>query len=208
MYESMLLPTDGNRDIAPVVDHAVALAKLFDATLHVLHVVDERAYLTIPPDARDRIRDILKADGESFTKTIAERAINENITVHRDLRWGDPATGILTAAVEHDIDLIVMGTHGRTGYERYALGSVAERVVRSAPSPSSRSQLEIPASKPMTSKPHWLLDPCPQKIPVLVTARTTTRRKKPPTATGQLLPPANNTPLEDPSDQESDSGTL
>lgn len=135
MYESMLLPTDGNRDIAPVVDHAVALAKLFDATLHVLHVVDERAYLTIPPDARDRIRDILKADGESFTKTIAERAINENITVHRDLRWGDPATGILTAAVEHDIDLIVMGTHGRTGYERYALGSVAERVVRSAPIP-------------------------------------------------------------------------
>jgi nucleotide-binding universal stress UspA family protein len=49
--------------------------------------------------------------------------------------WGDPATEILKYARDHGIDLIICGTHGRSGFDRFALGSVAEAVVRKAPCP-------------------------------------------------------------------------
>lgn len=135
MYDSILVPTDGSQEMTPVVDQVIELASLGGATLHVLHVVDERAYLSVPDDARDRVRDTLLADAESFTKTVANRALDAGLTVEREVRWGDPAPSILSYAVENDIELIVMGTHGRTGYDRYLLGSVAEKVVRVAPMP-------------------------------------------------------------------------
>lgn len=135
MYGSILVPTDGSQEMALVVDQATELASVCSATLHVLHVVDERAYLSVPDDARDRVRETLLADAESFTKAVADRALDAGIEVEREVRWGDPAPSILSYAVENDIELIVMGTHGRTGYERYLLGSVAEKVVRVAPMP-------------------------------------------------------------------------
>lgn len=135
MYESILLPTDGSRDMGPVIDQAVDLASLCNASIHALHVVDERAYLSVPDDARDRVRETLESDGNSFTKSVAEQALTAGIDIKRELRWGDPAPAILSYAVENDIDLIMMGTHGRIGYERYLLGSVAEKVVRISPVP-------------------------------------------------------------------------
>ena len=135
MYDSILIPTDGSQDMAPVVEQAIELATLCDADLHVVHVVDERAYHSVPDDIRETVRETLQADGESFTKSIAERAVDAGLEVVRELRWGDPAAAILSYAVENEIGAIVMGTHGRTGYERFLLGSVAEKVVRAAPVP-------------------------------------------------------------------------
>lgn len=135
MYDSILIPTDGSQDTSPVVEQAIELAVLCDADVHVLHVVDERTYLSVPDDARDRVRATLQEDGDSFTKLVAERALAMGLDAVRELRWGDPASAIPSYAVENDVDVIVMGTHGRTGYERYLLGSVAEKVVRVAPVP-------------------------------------------------------------------------
>lgn len=135
MYSSILLPTDGSQEMAAVVDQALELASKCEATLHVLHVVDERAYYSVPEDARDRVRETLREDAESFTRSIASRALEAGLDIVREIRWGDPAPGILSYATENDVELIVMGTHGRTGYERYLLGSVTEKVVRTAPMP-------------------------------------------------------------------------
>lgn len=135
MYDAILIPTDGRREMVHVADQAMALAELCKATLHVLHVVDERAYLTVPDDARSVVRDRLEEDGRSAIESIAARAEERGIQIHRELRWGDPAAEILGYAVEADVSLVVMGTHGRTGYERYLLGSVAEKVVRVSPIP-------------------------------------------------------------------------
>jgi nucleotide-binding universal stress UspA family protein len=118
-----------------VTDHALALAELCEADVHALYVVDETTYSTIPSDVRQRVRDALAGDGESATKTIAERALERGLDVNREIRWGDPAVAIIAYAVENDIDLIVMGTRGKTGFERYLLGSVAEKVVRVSPVP-------------------------------------------------------------------------
>lgn len=135
MYNSILVPTDGSRRMADVADQAMELASMCDAPLHILHVIDDRAYYSVPDDARERVRETLRDDAESFTKTVAERALEANLEVVREVRWGDPAPGILSYAVENQVGCVVMGTHGRTGYERYLLGSVAEKVVRLAPMP-------------------------------------------------------------------------
>lgn len=135
MYDSILIPTDGSEEMGSVAEQGIELARQCNATVYVLHVVDERAYLAVPNDARNRVRDTLKGDGDAATKAVAERAVDAGLEVTREIRWGDPSAAIISYSVENDIDLIVMGTHGRTGYERYLLGSVAEKVVRIAPLP-------------------------------------------------------------------------
>ena len=135
MYDDVLVPTDGNQHMARVIDDAVDLAALCEATVHALHAVDEDAYRSIPEEARASVRARLHEDGEDATQTVAERALEADLEVVREVRTGPPAHVITSYAIETEIDLIVMGTNGRTGYERYLLGSVAERVVRSAPMP-------------------------------------------------------------------------
>jgi nucleotide-binding universal stress UspA family protein len=135
MYDDILIPTDGSSGMTRVAEHALSLAELCEATVHVLYVVDETAYASIPKDTRERVREALEGDGESATKTIAERAVDRGLAVTREVRWGDPAIAIIAYTVENDINMIVMGTRGKTGFERYLLGSVAEKVVRVSPVP-------------------------------------------------------------------------
>jgi nucleotide-binding universal stress UspA family protein len=135
MYADILIPTDGSAGMDQVAKHALGIAKLSGATVHALYVVDETAYQTVPDDARDRVREALTGDGESATKAIAERVAGTEIETRREIRWGDPAVAIIAYAVENEIDLITMGTRGKTGFERYMLGSVAEKVVRGSPIP-------------------------------------------------------------------------
>ena len=135
MYEEILIPTDGSGGMERVTDHALGIANLCGAQLHALYVVDERAYLSVPDDARDRVNHALETDGHDATRAVAERATQAGCSTSREVRWGDPAVTIITYAVENDTDLIVMGTRGKTGFERYMLGSVAEKVVRASPIP-------------------------------------------------------------------------
>lgn len=135
MYNDILVPTDGSSGMRRVTDHALGLAEMCGATIHALYVVEETAYATIPSDVRDRVRETLEGDGESATKAVAERALERDLTIHREVRWGDPSVAIAAYIVENDIDLVVMGTRRKTGFERYLLGSVAEKLVRVSPVP-------------------------------------------------------------------------
>lgn len=135
MYSNILVPTDGSADMEQVAEHALGIAESNGATVHALYVVDETAYSTVPDDVRESVRDALTGDGEGATKAIAERVLEAGLESRREIRWGDPAAAIIAYAVENDIDLIVMGTRGKTEFERYMLGSVAEKVVRASPIP-------------------------------------------------------------------------
>lgn len=135
MYDEILIPTDGTAKMKRVSEQAVQLAELCEGRLHVLYVVDETAYSSIPSGTRERVQETLADDGSDATKAIAERAFERGVDVVRQIRWGDPAVAIIAYAVENNIDLITMGTHGKTGFERYLLGSVAEKVVRISPIP-------------------------------------------------------------------------
>lgn len=134
MYESILLPTDGSDSAEAAIGHAVTNADRFDATLHVLSVLEtERTpdSLLTPRDV-DTIHRELQTRAERAVEKIAAQAREEGIEVVTAIEEGQPAPTICEYVEDHAIDLLIMGTHGRTGFSRYALGSVAEAIVRRA----------------------------------------------------------------------------
>jgi len=128
MYDRILVPTDGS-DQTSVVEHALTIAELCNGCLHTLHVVDDQA---APEADRDAVLDSYEREGNEAIERVEERASERDIDVTGALRRGQPHTVILEYAIENDIDLVVMGTHGRSGLDRLFVGSVTERVVRAS----------------------------------------------------------------------------
>lgn len=127
MYDRILVPTDGSEGADLAIEHAIDLAKTYDATLHALYVVQT----DVGPDAGlGGIYDALEEAGENAIEDVLKLAQSANVrSVEGSLAHGSPYRGILRYIEEKDIDLVVMGTHGRTGLDRYLLGSVTEKVV-------------------------------------------------------------------------------
>ncbi|WP_276272537.1 universal stress protein [Haloarcula litorea] len=132
-FESVLVATDGSDCSAVAADRGADLAAAMDATLHVVHVVDA----TVPPGdlAPGTVLDELETAGERAIQSAVDRAPDAVSTVEASVLRGVPYRAILDYAEEHAVDCLVLGTHGRSGLERYVLGSVAERVVRLSDTP-------------------------------------------------------------------------
>ena len=134
MYERVLLPVDGSDPSFQAAEHAVDLAERYDATLHVLHVID-----TAPYDAEvitSAVIGDLEQQGRNAIEEVVELApTSASKRIETAIRRGNPYETILEYVDEHDIDLIVMSTHGQTGIRRLVLGSVTEKIVRTAPVP-------------------------------------------------------------------------
>jgi nucleotide-binding universal stress UspA family protein len=136
MYDHLLLPTDGSNGTSTITEHAGSLAQQYDATVHVLSVVDTRNRFEGPTMG-------LGTDAwEDAERERAEQAVDDavgvlpdDVAVERHVEAGIPHTAILDYVDAADVDLVVMGTHGRTGLDHYLIGSIAERVVRQSPVP-------------------------------------------------------------------------
>ena len=139
MYERILVPTDGSDAAELAVEEALDVAEKFDAAVSTLYVVDtDAAEVSLGTEQVDRIRagrfgemDELEARAREATEFVAEKGRERGIEVEEQFRGGRPHAVIADFAEDHDIDLIVMGSHGRTGIQRMLLGSVTERVLRS-----------------------------------------------------------------------------
>jgi nucleotide-binding universal stress UspA family protein len=136
MYDSVLVATDGSSGTTETLAHATSIARDNDATLHGLYVVDRRLYLAADKSNQDEVRQSLEEEGEVALDDIVVGGEESGVEVVTTMEEGIPHKTITDYAEQEDIDLIVMGTHGRTGRDRVAnLGSVTERVVQSAPVP-------------------------------------------------------------------------
>ena len=134
MYDSVLLPTDGSEGTERATEHAIDLAVTYDAALHTLYVV-ENAYLTGPINDTTLIEEF-ERHGQEAIDTVIERAEEATVpTVEGVVANGRPHRSVLHYADENDIDLIIMGTHGRGGIEHYLISSIAEKVVRLSDAP-------------------------------------------------------------------------
>ncbi|MFW6318449.1 MAG: universal stress protein [Halorubrum sp.] len=134
MYSKILVPTDGSPASDAAIEHAIDLARQYDATLHALYVVDGAAYSTLEAGA-DVVVDALEAEGEEATRRVAAAAEEEGVECETTIATGTAYRSIRDYVDDNDIDVIVMGTHGRKGLDRYLLGSVTERVVRTSDVP-------------------------------------------------------------------------
>jgi universal stress protein A len=135
----ILIPTDFSKHSHNALAYAVAFAEKFGAELHLLHVVQDLAMflpdgVTAGPPLLPPVDQLTAA-----VRVALDRAIEENhlqhLPVQTHVREGTPFYEIIRFAKEKDIDLIVMGTHGRSGLVHVLLGSVTEKVVRKAPCP-------------------------------------------------------------------------
>ena len=115
--KKILYPTDFSSYSTQAYFHALGMAETYGASLTVAHVH------TPGSEARERAREQLEQ----------VRPANPKIPVNHVLLEGDAATEIARYAADSGIDVIVIGTHGRTGVDRLVMGSVAERVMREAP---------------------------------------------------------------------------
>jgi nucleotide-binding universal stress UspA family protein len=134
VYERILVPTDGSDAAAAAAEHALELADADDATLHVLYVVDVRMSPISTGMDREAVVDLLELSDEQPTAPIRARAA-ASIPVVEAIRIGVPDEAIRAYVEEVDCDLVVMGTHGRTGLEHALLGSVTEHVLRTVDVP-------------------------------------------------------------------------
>lgn len=132
--ESVLVPTDGSAGAAAAADHAIGLAGAAEAALHIVHVVDSSSLHGAVDVAS--VFEALEEAGQQAVDEIVERAEAADLrSIEASVLAGIPSSAIVEYADERDVDCIVMGTHGRTGLDRYLLGSVTERVVRLADVP-------------------------------------------------------------------------
>lgn len=138
MYDNILVPTDGSDTAEIAVDHALDLAETYGATIHALYVVDVgHMSITLGPEQVDRIQsgqwremDELRERAESAIDTVTDRAEARGIEAVDHVSAGKPHSMIAKYAKNHDIDLVVMGSQGRSGVKRALLGSVTERTLR------------------------------------------------------------------------------
>jgi nucleotide-binding universal stress UspA family protein len=133
VYANVLLPTDGSDAAAAAVPHAIELADRYGARLHVLYVADTTEYSTVTFE--DDVVDPLTKQGQEVVDDVVEKAEGRNVEAVGVVQQGGAYETILQYVDDQDIDVVVMGTHGRRGLDRALLGSVTERVVRTADAP-------------------------------------------------------------------------
>jgi nucleotide-binding universal stress UspA family protein len=144
-YRNILVPTDGSDLALQALGEALTLAELSDATIHALYVVDDGKVAELASGSGiddvsvdgdiDGLFERFEAIGEHAIDDLREAAADRGLTLTTATRSGLPEEEILAYAGDNEIDLLVMGTHGRRGIERYILGSTTERVLRKSPVP-------------------------------------------------------------------------
>jgi nucleotide-binding universal stress UspA family protein len=132
----ILVPIDFSKYSQNALTYAVALAEKFDAELYLLHVVQNLAVffpdiLAVSAPSTEELNQSVR---RALDRVIQESRMG-NLKVHTEVRQGTPFYEIINYAQENTIDLIVMGTHGRTGLVHVLMGSVTEKVVRKSPCP-------------------------------------------------------------------------
>ncbi|MFQ5733277.1 MAG: universal stress protein [Planctomycetaceae bacterium] len=143
--KSILFPTDFSENSAEAARYACELVDRFRAELHVLHVIHDVSS-ALPdfgmglamPALRENLgdrKDRLEADAIGRLTKVLPAGWERGKRVVLATRFGAPFVEIIRYAREHNCDLIVLGTHGRTGLPHALLGSVAEKVIRKSPCP-------------------------------------------------------------------------
>jgi len=131
MYNKILVPLDGSKTAECALEHVLAVAKgcrvleiyillVVEPVLPGFYVTDEKAY------------EMLESWGKEYLTGVQNSLVNEGLNAKTVIVKGKAADSIIDYAQKNGIDLIIMSTHGRSGPSRWAFGSVADRVIRSA----------------------------------------------------------------------------
>ncbi len=137
LYKKVLIATDGSESGKQAINAGMEIARLSQGKVYALYVIDTAGY---PHEMRDpkwktAMEEHFKTFGLELTAIVEEAAETARVEVEFIILEGHPAEKILDFAEKHDVDMIVIGSVGKTDVERFLLGSVSEKVVRHAKVP-------------------------------------------------------------------------
>jgi nucleotide-binding universal stress UspA family protein len=135
--KNILFATDFSEASQAALPYAAAIARRYDSQLHVAHIMSPASYV-IPsqpgdPVTLDSIHEAARADVHQRMEAVASHL--KTVPHHTYVREGEVWESLSNLIQTHEIDLLVVGTHGRTGMEKLVLGSKAEEILRMAPCP-------------------------------------------------------------------------
>ncbi len=136
MFEKILVATDGSEHGMRAAKVAVELGKLSGGTVTAIYVADTSRTSHLPDDMLIfSIRELLLKEGKEAVDPVEKLAKDEGVNFQSIVAEGNPGSEIISYAEKKGMDIIVVGAVGRTGLDRFLLGSVAEKVVRNSKIP-------------------------------------------------------------------------
>lgn len=142
-FQKIFVATDFSDYADHAIEYAEVVARQFGAEILLLHVIESFTYSVTDSMTVIGHDQALSATAEALLENLQNRLVDEGFSVNRVLSHGTAYKEIVEKAKEAGSDLIVIGTHGRTGMEHFLLGGVAEKVVRLAACPV----LTVPGKK-------------------------------------------------------------
>ena len=134
----ILAPIDFSDHARKAFGYARTFAERWDAELHLLNVVEPAVFPTeagLTPVGVMKLGDEMETSAKATIEQLASSPDLSGLKVHTDIAYGRASSAIIEYAGTHNIDMIIIATHGRTGLEHLIFGSTTERVVREAPCP-------------------------------------------------------------------------
>jgi len=135
MYDTILVPTDGSDPANRAVEHALELADRYDAQVHAMYCVETHRYGEPALSSAEIVLNNLEEQGETMLGELGDRADNVGVECTWNVCHGRPWEEVRQKGEELDADLIVIGFQGQSHERPGKIGSVAERVVRTADRP-------------------------------------------------------------------------
>jgi nucleotide-binding universal stress UspA family protein len=147
VYHRILVPHDGSAFAEKVLPHATELARRYNAELHLLEVIPIQTPALLAPEltveaepdlaieAMEEAQEALRDAGRARLAGVSAQLAAQNVSVVWAVVDGDPVQEILAYVSRHDIDVVAMASHGRTGLARAILGSVTDALLRKGNKP-------------------------------------------------------------------------
>jgi len=136
VYNKILVPTDGSEVSLEAAKHAIEMAKAMNSRIYAIYVVDIVPFIGLPTEGLwESMKEILEEEGNDALNKISHMAKDYNVDIKVEILEGNPVKEIVDYAERKKVDLIVMGTIGKTGLDKLLLGSVAEKVTKKSHCP-------------------------------------------------------------------------
>lgn len=121
MFKKIMVPSDGSEFAAKAEDMAIELAEKLGSTVIAVHVIDEKLIYPF---------EVMEDEGNQILSKISEKGQSHGVEVNEILIFGNPRHDMKKIAEKSHADLVVIGSHGRTGLEKILMGSVAENTIK------------------------------------------------------------------------------
>jgi len=158
-FRNILMATDFSKCSDRALRYAIGIAHRYGATLHLFHWVDPVAYKFVGTDSIEAARDRAWREVQQLDTDLVVKGLLRNIQDKVLVEYGELSEILPRVVTARAVDLIVIGTHGRTGWKKLILGSVAERIFRQASCPVLTVGPNVTRSRVKDDGPHDILFP-------------------------------------------------